>query len=192
METRRAKRRWKRYHTAETEEAFRNARARKKKVLRKHKMEEHRARVTEAAATDHGIWRIAKWAKMRNDKTKTSRKIPTLVEGDFFAESTADKLRILGDSFFPTPPPPDMSDTLNFQYPDRIHNPGIHVTEVAAALDKTPPRKAPGLDQIPNHIAQGKNMDPTPSNTSVGGQSETRILSGTLSSIQHDRTSQAG
>ena len=152
METRRAKRRWKRYHTAETEEAFRNARARKKKVLRKHKMEEHRARVTEAAATDHGIWRIAKWAKMRNDKTKTSRKIPTLVEGDFFAESTADKLRILGDSFFPTPPPPDMSDTLNFQYPDRIHNPGIHVTEVAAALDKTPPRKAPGLDQIPNHI----------------------------------------
>lgn len=150
MKIRRVKWRWKRYHTAKTEEAFRNVRVRKKKVLCKHKMKKHRAHIIKAVVTDHGIWRIAKWIKMRNNKTKTFKKIPTFVKKDFFAEFTANKLQILRDFFFFTFSSSDMFDTL--QYSDRMHNSKIHITEVAAVLNKTLLRKASELNQILNHI----------------------------------------
>jgi len=89
---------------------------------------------------------------MRNNKTKTSKKIPTLVKEDFFAKFTADKLQILKDFFFLTFLSSDMFNTLNFQYLNRIHNSKIHITEVTAALNKTLLRKASELDQIFNHI----------------------------------------
>ena len=131
---------------------FRNVRVRKKKVLCKYKIKKHRAYITEAAATDYGIWRIAKWVKRKNDKTKTSRKISTLVERNFFAEFTVDKLQILRDFFFLTFSSLDMFNTLNFQYLNRIHNSEIYITEVTAVLNKTLSRKASKLDQISNYI----------------------------------------
>lgn len=152
-EARREKRRWKRERSIESWETYQSARNRKRNVLRKHKTDEHRQRVVEASETPNGLWKIAKWAKARTSNSQANTRLPPLLMEGQIANTTDEKIHTLSLSFFPSPPEPNTEDIDEFQYPQEIQTPpDITQREVEIAIERTAPRKAPGLDGIPNHI----------------------------------------
>ncbi|KNG79995.1 putative reverse transcriptase [Aspergillus nomiae NRRL 13137] len=98
----------------------------------------------------HGIWRVAKWA--RNRGTRAANTIPTLIGSQGPANTTEAKAEILREAFFPEPPPADLSDIERRVQPVQIDFPEITKEEVAKAIRRAPPDKAPGPDAIPNKI----------------------------------------
>lgn len=64
----------------------------------------------------------------------------------------ATKADLLCQSFFPTPPEPDLTDIGNYEYRPPINLPPIKTREIREAIMKTPTKKAPGTDGIPNGI----------------------------------------
>ena len=151
---RKAKRVWKRLRTNEAWEAYKHARNHKRSILRRHKTEEHRQRVEEVANTGDGIWKIAKWAKMRSSKQAPSRRVPSLQIDDQTVTETKDKIRLFKQTFFPEPPSPNLSDIEGYIYPPSREMPDITTREIKEAIGRASPRKAPGTDGIPNHILQ--------------------------------------
>ena len=154
-----AARRARRHHTRDsTEESkleYQRCLTHKKKTLRRHKSEEHRKRVTEVASQPDGIWKLAKWAKDRSTRQANRNRIPSLASDRGMMTEIKDKIQVLGESFFPNPPEPDMTDTMGYVYDTRVGPyPEISSTEITTAIQNTAPNKAPGLDGIPNHIIQ--------------------------------------
>lgn len=62
------------------------------------------------------------------------------------------KADLLCQSFFPTPPEPNLTDTENYEYPPSITLPCITTREIREAIMKAPAKKTPGTDRIPNSI----------------------------------------
>jgi hypothetical protein len=76
--------------------------------------------------------------------------MPTL-EGE--AATNIQKTNALRKTFFPPPPPADLSDIPNTKYPNSVPtNLSITMTQVRQAIDNLAPNKAPRPDKIPNHI----------------------------------------
>ena len=95
------------------------------------------------------MWKLAKWANKRG--TNTHALIPALKNGrgELTTDQTA-KADLLCQSFFPTPPEPDLTDTVNYEYQPSITLPCITTREIREAIMKAPAKKAPGTDGIPN------------------------------------------
>jgi hypothetical protein len=112
METRRLKRIDSRDHTEESREAYRVARNRKGRIIRKALRQAHRERVEEASKTPEKLWKLAKWVNKRG--TNTHALIPALRDstGRLITDIAA-KANLLCQSFFPEPPEPDLADTEN-------------------------------------------------------------------------------
>jgi hypothetical protein len=97
-------------------------------------------------ADEHSIWKVNKYLST----ISTNTYIPTL-EGQ--AASNTQKTDTLRKTFFPPPPTANLSDIANASYPDPVPtNPNITMTQVKRAIDKLSPNKAPGPDEIPNHV----------------------------------------
>lgn len=151
METRRLKRINSEEHTEESWEAYRIARNRKGRVIKKALRQAHRKRVEEASKSPETMWKLAKWANARG--TKTHALIPALFNSERTLETdTAAKAELLCKTFFPTPPEPDLADIDNYEYPPPIELPPITTREIREAILKAPAKKAPGTDGIPNGI----------------------------------------
>ena len=89
-------------------------------------------------------------SKVSSQYTPTNTYIPTL-EGE--ATTSNQKTNILSKTFFPSPPPADLSDIPNASYPDPVStNLDITDIQVKRAIERLAPNKAPGPDEIPNHI----------------------------------------
>ena len=151
---RKAKRLWKRLRTDEAWEAYKRARNHKRSILRRHKTEEHRQRVEEAASSGDGIWKIAKWAKIRSSKQASCRRFPLIQADGQIATDTNDKINLFKQAFFPEPPSPNLRDLEGYIYPPSIEVPDITTREIEEAIRRASPKKAPGTDGIPNHILQ--------------------------------------
>ena len=97
-------------------------------------------------ADECSIWKVNKYL----NSLPTNTYIPTL-EGA--AATNREKTDTLSKTFFPPPPPADLNDIQDANYPNPVPT-NLHVTisQVKAAIDKLAPNKAPGPDEIPNHI----------------------------------------
>jgi len=100
------------------------------------------------------MWRLVKWARQRSTTSEsTTPPIQLTDQGRQRLSNThAKKSKALKESFFPQPPNADLSDMVNFQYPNPLASPEITKEEIRRAILKAPPKKAPGTDNIPNHI----------------------------------------
>src|SRR5437667_6298884 len=97
-------------------------------------------------ADEKDIWKVNKYL----NSIPTNTVILTL-EGE--AATNEQKTNTLKKIFFPPPPPADLSDIRNASYPEAVStNLNITITQVKRAIDKLLPNKAPGPDEIPNHI----------------------------------------
>ena len=97
-------------------------------------------------ADEKDIWKVNKYL----NSTPTNTFIPTL-EGE--AATNEQKTNTLKKIFFPPPPLADLRDIPNTCYPDPVPtNLNITMTQVKRAIDKLAPNKAPGPDEIPNHV----------------------------------------
>jgi hypothetical protein len=63
-----------------------------------------------------------------------------------------DKAGLLQPAFFPTPPPADLTDIANAEYPQPPPFPTIEKHETETTVRAAPADKAPGEDTIPNGL----------------------------------------
>lgn len=105
-------------------EAYREARNRKGRHIRKILRNTHRHRVKEASASESGLWKLAKWAQNRH--TVAFASTPALIKPDReLACQPEEKAETLRQSFFPLPLPADLSDIDEYEYPQSIKSPEI-------------------------------------------------------------------
>jgi hypothetical protein len=94
-------------------------------------------------ATECTVWQAHKYANQHSADTTASR-VPDLETTDGTARSNADKCDAFKKQFFPEPPPADLSDINDSEYPDPTPSPDVEEAEVRKVIDKLPPLKAPG------------------------------------------------
>ena len=153
-ETQRLRRQWQWSRHEDDWQAYKEARNGKGRLIKKHLQGAHREKVTSAASKGEGPWKIAKWAVNRHSKPIASI-TPPLVQADGSLETVPErKVNLLRASFFPPPAQADLSDTLDFTYPEPHICPSITEAEIERAIRKTAPRKMPGPDGITNGILQ--------------------------------------
>ncbi|PQE23329.1 reverse transcriptase protein [Rutstroemia sp. NJR-2017a BBW] len=95
LEARRLKRQNSREHTEESWEAYRTARNRKGRVIRRALLQGHREQVERAMQSPESMWKLAKWARNREGATATTT--PALkdpITNTEYAEAQ-DKARLL-------------------------------------------------------------------------------------------------
>ncbi len=96
------------------------------------------------------IWRLAKWAKSKSFLPPALPSMPTLTTPQGPATTPEAKCEALKARFFPPIPAADLSDIPDFQYPaEKFLSTTISIEEIASALCKARPHKAPGPDDIP-------------------------------------------
>ena len=99
-----------------------------------------------SGADERDIWIVNQYL----NSTPTNTYIPTL-EGQ--AATNKQKTETLSKAFFPPPPSADLSDISDTIYPEAVStNLNITMTQVKHAIERLAPNKAPGPDEIPNHI----------------------------------------
>lgn len=153
-ETKRLRRRHARQHTEESWDEYRKARNQKTRTIRKALKAAHRERVEKAAESPQAMWKLAKWARNRDQQAPSIT--PALKDPSSGEEitSVADKAELLRQSFFPPPPTADLEDIRTAQYENQLQLPPITEKEVLEAITTTKPLKAPGPDGIPNKALQ--------------------------------------
>jgi ribonuclease HI len=98
-------------------------------------------------ADEKTIWMVKKYI----DATPTPSYIPTL---DGNATTNDEKAEKFQATFFPLPPPADLSDISDqTRYPEPVHCPSvITMRQLENAINKLAPNKAPGPDEISNRV----------------------------------------
>lgn len=153
-ETQQLRRQWQLSRLEEDWQAYKKARNSKGRLIRKHLRRAHRERVTDAASSPKGLWKITKWAPHRQE-TPTATVTPTLTKPDSSSEATPEgKAELLKNTFFPPPVNADLSDITGYDYPMPYRCPLITEAEIERAIRKAAPNKAPGTDGITNGILQ--------------------------------------
>jgi len=103
-------------------------------------------------ADGKSIWQIKKYVTQDKTNVASSNIIPTL---DGHVTTQEGKLETLTNAFFPPPPPADLRDIQQSQYPTPVsYTPTITVEQIQAAVRRAAPKKAPGPDGISNHAIQ--------------------------------------
>jgi hypothetical protein len=151
-ETQRLRRRWQFTRLEEDWRAYTKSRNAKGRLINKQLRQAHREKVTEAASTPMGLWRIAKWASNRQTTPTASITPPLYREDGSLATDPEEKASILRASFFPPPVDADVRDIANTEYPTPYCCPPIIEAEIERAVKRASPNKAPGPDGITNNI----------------------------------------
>lgn len=153
-ETQQLRRRWQTTRSEDDWQAYKKARNAKGRLIKKTLQQTHRAKITEAASTPQGMWKIARWAVKRQSLPPTSV-TPALSREDGSLETDAEgKTKLLRAAFFPPPVQADLSDTREYRYPEPYPLPPITESEVERAIRMAAPNKAPGTDGITNNVLQ--------------------------------------
>jgi ribonuclease HI len=140
----RSRRRFIKYERQEDEEKWKENRKIFQRKVKESKRNTWQKFVSKA--DDREIWIV----NMYLNSTPTNTYIPTL-EGK--AATNTQKTETLSKIFFPPPPPADLNDIPTANYPDPVPtNLNITSIQVKRAIEKLAPNKAPGPDEIPNHI----------------------------------------
>jgi hypothetical protein len=143
-EANRARNKFRRTGDLDQQEVWKDLERKYKRMIKKSKRNTWRKFVTEA--DENTIWKLKKYM----ETTPTSSYIPTLNET---AASNDEKAEIFRSTFFPPPPPADLSDIEEAHYPELVPTPPrITLAQVDVAIDKLVPKKAPGPDEIPNLV----------------------------------------
>lgn len=153
-ETQQLRRQWQLSRLDEDCQAYKKARNHKGRLISKYLRQSHRDKVTEAASSPKGLWKITKWAVRRQD-TPTATITPSLTTPDGSLASTPEaKADLLMKTFFPPPVNADLSDIPGYIYPTAYRCPLITEAEIERDIRKAAPNKAPGTDGITNSILQ--------------------------------------
>ena len=154
IETQRLRRNWQGTRSEQDWRAYKKARNAKGRLIKKVLQTSHRQRITEAASTPHGIWKLARWADKRQ-AGPTASITPALSREDGSLETEAEgKVRLLRSSLFPPPIKANLSDIRGYDYPTPCSCPPITDSEILRAVNRASPNKAPGPDGITNGILQ--------------------------------------
>ncbi|KAJ3486250.1 hypothetical protein NLI96_g4374 [Meripilus lineatus] len=105
-------------------------------------------------ATEKTIWQASKYATREPDSVTASRTPDLQQPQGGFATTNEEKSSVLLETFFPDPPPADLDDINNYQYPPALESDTIRQYEVEQALKALSPYKAPGPNAIPNIALQ--------------------------------------
>jgi ribonuclease HI len=140
----RARRKFNKYGRSEDEKDWK-----KKRRIYRRKIEEAKRNTWQkyvSTADERSIFKVNGYLT----STSSNTYIPTL-EGE--AATNSQKTDTLTHTFFPQPPPADLSDIPGAIYPDSVPTKLIITgTQVKRAIEKLAPNKAPGPDEIPNHV----------------------------------------
>ncbi|GES66033.1 hypothetical protein ATETN484_0014000100 [Aspergillus terreus] len=131
------------------ERAYKDARNHKTHLVRKTLRNGHRQRVQEVTEDDRGLWKLSKWARNRSTGAATT---PTLEFQGQTMRTPEAKAAAFRETFFPRPPPADLSNIGSFSYPEGLPFPLVTVEEVRHAIKRAPADKTPGDDGIPNRV----------------------------------------
>jgi ribonuclease HI len=144
-ETNKAKNKFRRTENEEYRKKWKDSEKAYKRMIKKSKRNTWRKFVKEA--DEKTIWKLKKYI---DSDTPTSSYIPTI---NSTAPSNDEKAEIFRATFFPPPPPADLSDIDGTDYPEPVPSPPrITSAQVDAAIEKLAAKKAPGPDEIPNLI----------------------------------------
>lgn len=164
-ECRRLRRYAQRRQTPEAWDTYRETVNRKCSLFKKSKRDTWREAVKEASESPKTLWRLAKWARNREG---SQRAIPPIQdENGVPQQDPINKSHIFQNTFFPTPRPANLRDIPGYIYPEPLLTPPILQPEVQKAILRTPGKKAPGPDQIPNHILHKLENILTPQLTTI-------------------------
>ena len=103
------------------------------------------------SADNKSIWQIKRYVMNCQAPTR----IPTL---DGCATTNEEKTKAFQKTFFPPPPPADLSDLKHsgqVNYPSPVlFEPYITIQQIRRAVEKPAPNKAPGPDKVSNRVLQ--------------------------------------
>lgn len=151
-ETKRLRRQHQLLHSEDTWEAYRLAKHHKARIIRKALKQGHREAIEKAAESPESLWRIAKWARNRENHTPNiTPELQHPITGHK-ATKPEEKAELLKETFFPRPPDANLDDLEDITYTGQIPIPPITVQEVEDTIHNVPSLKAPGPDKIPNLV----------------------------------------
>ena len=146
-ETRRLRRVWTNSRDLSDWLTYTKSNHRKQKVIQKAKRLSFRKEIEKATESSMGLWRLAKWAKDKGEKTRELPKMPNLIKDGQIASTFEEKTDMLKQKFFPPAPPADLSDIEGSFYPSPPHCPIIVTrSEVTESIRRLKPDTAPGPD----------------------------------------------
>jgi ribonuclease HI len=152
-EAQRLRRQWQDTRLAEDREAYQQSLKQKRTILRQAGSAEFHRMIEETAATEAGLWKLAKWS--RNRATIPGRIPPLKTAEGTTVTTTDDKARAFKEIFYPPVRQADLSDIgLTESPPPICEDTPITTEEIQAAIAHPPPLKSPGPDGIPNLILQ--------------------------------------
>jgi hypothetical protein len=138
-----AERKWQRTMFEGDYEAYREARNKKGRHIRKALRNTHRQQAEEASTSESGQWKLVKWARNRHNATPTCTPALQKPSGGFTTQAKK-KAETLRHSFFP--PPLMGTCTLHRSNVMRSH------LRKSNAVRRAAPNKALGTDEITNGI----------------------------------------
>ena len=116
-ETRRLRRVWTNSRDLSDWITYTKSNHRNQKVIQKAKRLSFRKEIEKATESSMGLWRLAKWAKDKSEKTRELPKMPNLIKDGQIASTFEEKMDMLKQKFFPPAPPADLSDIEGSFYP---------------------------------------------------------------------------
>lgn len=102
--------------------------------------------------TSQTIWDAARYTQESSNSRST--RLPDLQSAAGLARTNEEKCYTLCNTFFPPPPPADLSDTNNTVSPPPVPSNHISKEEIELAIDAASPHKAPGPNGIPTAAIQ--------------------------------------
>ncbi len=150
MKARRPKKIWKEEKTEESWEDFRLARTEKRRVIAKAKKKAYRKSKKEAYTSLEGIWKAVKHAQNRISR----QPFLPIIQGSNRSYATEPKKKIeeLKKTLLPAPHSVDLSDLVNFEYPNDLSIPRITQKGIFQTGKYLRMNKAPRSDQILNEV----------------------------------------
>ncbi|KDN61236.1 hypothetical protein CSUB01_11874 [Colletotrichum sublineola] len=115
-EAKRLRRVYSEQQTEESWETYKEARNRKGRVIRKALQRAHREAVETAAESPVSLWKVAKWARNRQNQSTTVTpeiKKPNTAQ---IATTPGEKAALFKETFFPPPPEANLKDIDNASY----------------------------------------------------------------------------
>lgn len=169
-------------------EEYRQARNKAKQLIRKNLQQNHRDKVTEAAKDMQKVWKLVKWAKNRD--TPYAAYTPPMKLDGVITQNPQRKARALAESFFPTPPQADLSDTEHYEYPPPLETPPITSDEITAVFKRVPKNKAPGPDYPERSPGRGTPPANGASSMAIQLKRQHRVQSPGFPQVDHSLATQ--
>jgi hypothetical protein len=141
------RRQWQRHMDEYSHNIYKKAMRDKHNAIHQANQNDHRERVSKVDSPDE-LWKLVKW--VRNGDNPKSAFTPEIIYQGARLKEWEQKVGAFADTFFPTPPPADISDIPSYNYPPSIPCPEITEDEISHAIREAASDKASGPDQIPN------------------------------------------